>query len=382
MAHIRGDSTIGGKPIVSLDMMNTFVEQIQGVGLKAKINKYENDKLSSLSDADTIGVDKEKNGFWEVNGDQLYNGMYPQGQLANLSNTNSKFQLYAPQKEDNKSALYFRTGKGNSLLNWERVATKTMLETGLNTKVDNSDGHVNNLTVETQFNAYDDVYLGNINLFKTGFFLGSTVGELDSCSIYPSSNNGITLKAGYTEFTVEDAKFKYGNYDIWHSGNLTPNDYLEKKPKILIAGSDVLVLTTTGYWICNNPTGVPSNVTGLVYIDVINYNDNNVLQKIYSSDGNYVYSRTLNNGTWNPWKSLVGTLSYTKDITAANWSQGTDMYEMTVTHNLNSENIISVIVTDSNKMSMFTGFQVISPTVIKVFSATNPAGKIVINAIQ
>ena len=29
MAHLRGDSTIGGKPIVSLDMMNNFVEQIK-----------------------------------------------------------------------------------------------------------------------------------------------------------------------------------------------------------------------------------------------------------------------------------------------------------------------------------------------------------------
>ena len=39
MAQLRGDSKVGGKPIVTLDIMDNFIEQILGTSLDAKINK-------------------------------------------------------------------------------------------------------------------------------------------------------------------------------------------------------------------------------------------------------------------------------------------------------------------------------------------------------
>ena len=41
MAQLRGDSKVGGKPIVTLDIMDNFIEQILGTSLDAKINKKE-----------------------------------------------------------------------------------------------------------------------------------------------------------------------------------------------------------------------------------------------------------------------------------------------------------------------------------------------------
>ena len=93
MAHLRGDSTVGGKPIVTLDVMNTFVEQIQGVGLKAKINKFEEDRITDFNTANTIAKDTDKVGFWQINNGTNNDGKYPYGQLANLSNVNARFQM-------------------------------------------------------------------------------------------------------------------------------------------------------------------------------------------------------------------------------------------------------------------------------------------------
>lgn len=384
MAHLRGDSTVGGKPIVTLDEMNEFVEQIQGVGLKAKLNKYENTTLVSMSNLNQIGNDKENNGIWPVRAvdlESMYN-MYSTGVLTNFCQEQSIFQLYAPVVESSKtsnSALYFRTGSGSSYNGWQQVATKSLLTTELSKKVDATNGKAENLDVGSQLTVYGgDVSLGYINLFKTGFFLGKNVGE---AAIVPTGT-GIWLKAGTSGVEIESNSLKYNNNDIWHSGNLNPNNYISRDSELLTAGADLNNVKTTGYYRCNNSTNSPSKISGWAYIEVIKHSDTYVLQKIYSYDGNYIYSRTLNNNVWTSWKSLMGGLSYKKTITASNWSTGTDMYEMTVTHNLDSEDITSVIVTDENKISMFTGFQVVSSTVIKVFSATNPAGKIVINAIQ
>lgn len=384
MAHLRGDSTVGGKPIVTLDVMNTFVEQIQGVGLKAKINKYEEDKLSSLSDADTIIVDKEMNGFWQVDGTSTYNGMHPQGQLANLSNTIAKFQMYAPVREGSSSALYFRTGEGSTIRPWERVVTNSILTEQLKTKIDSSNGIANNLTINDQLKITNDVFLGELNWFKTGFFLGTTAADSNSSAIYPTESNGIFLQVGNNKgLDIEQSLMLFNGKEVYHEGNFDLNKYVERSPKILIPGYDVGIAKGTGYYVCNNPSNVPDSMTGLVFIEVINYADNfYILQKIYSTNGKYSYYRTFSNNTWTDWVSLVGPLSYVKNITSSNWSKNGDTYEMTITHNLGSENITSVIVTDSDKISMFTGFQIISSTVIKVFSATNPSGKIAINAIQ
>lgn len=379
MAHLRGDSTIGGKPIVSLDMMNNFVEQIQGVGLNAKINKFEDEKITDFNKANEILKDTDKVGFWQINNGANNENKYNYGQLANFSNTNARFQLYAPHKENDSSALYFRTGWNNDIKSWERVISKTMLDSSMSTKFDKTGGTITGpVTVDNSINCEGLVSHGMVNWLK----YGAQIGNNRVAGIYGSGNDGLLLSTENADVIIEDNAFKYKNYNIWHSGNLNPNDYVSRTAELLSASYNLNNLKTTGYYRCNTPSNAPSKITGWAYIEVIRHDDKYVLQKIYSYDGNHTYSRTLNNGTWTTWRPLGGGLSYTQNITAGNWSLNDGVYELTITHNIGSTNLTSVIVTDSNNMSMFTGFQVVSSTVVKVFSSTNPAGKIVINAIQ
>lgn len=372
MAQLRGDSTCGGKPIVTLDVMNTFVEQIQGVGLKAKINKFEDSIINNFNTTDSYIKDKEFNGFYQlenaINNDNKYN----YGLLANLSQKRARFQLYAPNKEGTYSALYFRTGWDNDIKSWERIVTHTTLNTELNKKYDKTGGTISGaVNINSSLSATSSIISNN------GFYIGAN----KSYGLTNSSNNGLKLFSNSTTLTLEDSAFKYKNYDIWHTGNFNPNDYVSKTATLLTASTNLNTITTTGYYRCNTPVNAPSKITGWAYIEVINHSSTYCLQKTYSYDGLHTYSRTLNNNSWTTWRPLGGGLSFTKSITASNWTASNNIYEMTVTHNIGSENITSVIVTDSNKVSMFTGFQVVSSTVIKVFSDTNITGKIVINAI-
>lgn len=376
MAQLRGDSKVGGKPIVTLDIMDNFIEQILGVSLEAKINKREDSPISDFSIANTVIKDVTKNGFYQMNNGANNEGKYGYGQLANLSNNNARFQMYAPHNESDKSALYFRTGWNDDIKNWERVTTKTMLDEGLNLKFDKTGGTVTGpITCQSGINCEGFISYGPVNWFK----YGTQIGIDRVCSISGTSN--LIFTSNNSTMEMKDDTLRYNNSDVWHTGNFNPNDYVSRTATLLTQGTDLNTIKTSGYYRCNLATNRPSKITGWSYIEVIRHDDNYVLQKIYSYDGNHIYSRTLNAGSWTDWKPLGGGLSYSQTVTAGNWSSNDGVYEMTVTHNIGSENITSVIVTDSSKMSMFTGFQVVSPTVIKVFSATNPAGKIVINAI-
>ena len=379
MAQLRGDSKVGGKPIVTLDIMDNFIEQILGTSLDAKINKKEEDIITDFNVANTSIKDSTKNGFHQINNGANNDGKYNYGQLANLSNSSARFQMYAPHKEGNSSALYFRTGWGDDVRPWERVSTKTMLDEGLNKKFDKTGGDITGpVSIDGNLTVHEGI-VGNglINMLK-----GVTrIGYDGESSISSSTDEGLSLSYEQSSLIINEDNIKFNNNNVWHQGNLNPSDYVSRTATLLSQGTDLNTIKDTGYYRCNLAVNRPSKITGWAYIEVIKHDNNYALQKIYSYDGNHTYSRTLNNGTWTTWKPLGGGLSFTKDIVAGNWSLNNDLYEMTVTHNLGSENITSVIVTDSNKISMFTGFQVISSTVIKVFSSTNPAGKIVINAI-
>lgn len=379
MAHLRGDSTVGGKPIVTLDEMNTFVEQIQGVGLKAKINKFEEDVITDFNTTNTIIKNTDKIGFWQVNNGANNDGKYPYGQLSNLSNQRARFQLYAPHQENGYSALYFRSGWDDDVKAWERVVTSTMLNYELNKKFDKTGGTIaGSVTIENGLTCQGLISQGSVNWLK----YGTAIGANRNCGIINSDNGGLKLYTNAASVTIDDNAFKYNNSSVWHSGNLNPDNYIPKTAILLSNSTDLNTVITTGYYRCSTPVNAPSKITGWAYIEVINHSSTYALQKIYSFDGNHTYSRTLNNGAWTAWRPLGGGLSYTQNITAANWSLNDGVYELTITHNIGSSNLTSVIVTDSNNMSMFTGFQIISSTVVKVFSSTNPAGKIVINAIQ
>lgn len=378
MAHLRGDSTVGGKPIVTLDVMNTFVEQIHGVGLKAKINKFEEDKLTDFNAADTIIKNTDKNGFHQINNGTNNNNKYNYGQIASLSNANARFQLYAPHQESGASALYVRTGWDNDIRPWERVTTQSILSTELNKKFDKTGGTISGaVTINNGLNCEGLISHGSVNWLKYGTALGIN----RDCGIINSDNGGLKLYTSSANVTIDNNAFKYNNSSVWHSGNFNPDHYVSKTATLLSDSTNLNTVVNTGYYRCHIPANAPSKITGWAYIEVINHSSTYALQKIYSYDGNHTYSRTLNNGAWTAWRPLGGGLSYTQNITAANWSLNDGVYELTITHNIGSSNLTSVIVTDSDNMSMFTGFKIVSSTVVKVFSSTNAAGKIVINAI-
>ena len=380
MAQLRGDSKCGGKPIVTLDIMDNFIEQILGAGLDTKINKIEEDVITDFNTANTLIKDTTKNGFHQIVNGVNNDGKYKFGQLANLSNAAARFQMYAPHHESDSSALYFRTGWNNDIKNWERVATKNMLDTGLNLKFDKTGGNITgNVSIN---NGSLTVNNGVTSNGSNNIFTGKIKFGASSEGLLSADSNKTMLSFNDANLEITNTLLKFKGNDVWHTGNFNPNDYVSRTATLLTQGTDLNTTKITGYYRCNLATNRPSKITGWAYIEVIRHDDNYVLQKIYSYDGNHTYARTLNNGTWTPWKPLGGGLSYTQNIVEGNWSSSDGIYEMTVTHNIGSENITSVIVTDSNKMSMFTGFQVISSTVIKVFSKTNPAGKIVINAIS
>ena len=255
----------------------------------------------------------------------------------------------------------------------------TGLQDALDKKFDKTGGDITGtVSINGNLTVHEGI-VGNglINMLK-----GVTrIGYDGESSISSSTDEGLSLSYEQSSLIINEDNIKFNNNNVWHQGNLNPSDYVSRTATLLSQGTDLNTIKDTGYYRCNLAVNRPSKITGWAYIEVIKHDNNYALQKIYSYDGNHTYSRTLNNGTWTTWKPLGGGLSFTKDIVAGNWSLNNDLYEMTVTHNLGSENITSVIVTDSNKISMFTGFQVVSSTVIKVFSSTNPAGKIVINAI-
>lgn len=380
MAQLRGDSKVGGKPIVTLDVMDNFVDQILGVSLESKISKCEDTRLNTVNDINALATDESKNGVWPVSSvelEKLY-GMYSSGTLTNFKTPTGNFQLYAPAVEGSKlenSALYFRTGGGEQFYKWKKVAGIDDVTTLVGKKFDKSGGTITGpTTFENSIETEGCISYGLINWFKYGMQLG-----VDRNFAIAGGDN-LTFFSSQAEMEMQKDTLRYNDFSMWHSGNFNPNDYVSRETTLLTQGTDLNTIKTTGYYRCNAAVNRPSKITGWAYIEVVRHDNNYVLQKIYSYDGNHIYSRTLNAGAWTGWKPLGGGLSYSQNITAGNWTVNGDLYEMTVTHNIGSENITSVIVTDSNKISMFTGFQVISSTSIKVFSATNPAGKIVINA--
>lgn len=379
MANLLGGSTIGGKDILSVDVMNQFIYEIQTNELENKMKKYESaSNITNFSTADTYIKNPKQNGLWQVvNGQGMPNNMYNYGQLLSFSNEGARFQLYAPHKNNasNKSELFFRTGWDSDIKSWETICTRNTLDYELNKKFDKTGGDING-----HINASS--HISTNSKFKV---LNST----SSCELaMPSTSQAAFSSASaVTKFTFDKPLYITGelysnNSKVWHAGNFNPSNYQLKQSETLANDTDLNTIKTEGKYRCYKPVNAHSKVANLWnYIEVIKHSDSYVLQKTYSYDGNYAFMRTCNNGTWTAWKSLTGALTHSATLTANSWTESSGVYSATVTHNLGSSTIASVVLTDSNNLSVFSGFEVVSSTVIKVFSSTNAAGKVVITAV-
>ena len=110
---------------------------------------------------------------------------------------------------------------------------------------------------------------------------------------------------------------------------------------------------------------------------------------MYNYEGTLAYWRTKAYGKWQKWQPLGGAMTAMKNITSqSEWTQDTNVnsvtngvYYITVTHGLESLNIVSVTLTNSSNVSMQRGYEIIDANKIKVWCEENPLGKIIINAI-
>lgn len=386
MAKLKGGSTVGGKPIVTLDVMNDFIEQIQGAELESKMKKAEPDILNNFNTADTYIKNKNYNGLW-----QMTNGANPgtlpnSGQLLNFSNSNSRLQMYAPQ---NESSLYIRTGVDDTIHPWLKLATENKLNAELNKKFDKIGGDITgSITVTDNITSYKGIRVmdqdgrrGAFQSFEGNTFLLSGVGIESFDFVQP-------IKASRAIYVTDyaGAVGRSTAYEVWHSGNLNPKDYLPINPTSLVSSQNLNDIKTTGHYITNGNPNMPSLVTGNAYLEVLKMNNTNVLQKVTSKDGSLSYQRVLNENIWSAWKSTKGIMTFSQEYgtgvgAALTWTLVDGVYEATITHNLNSINLTSVLATDANNVSMFTGFQIVNANAIKIFSSDQGIKKIIINAI-
>ena len=128
MANLRGNSLVGGKPIVTIDMLNKFVEDIQAAQKDEMMHKYEREVITSNQVVDAYIKDKSKNGVWLCSNVQDF-PMYNYGTLLNFSTGSSRLQLYAPHKKassdkyHDNAGLFFRTGWDNDIKDWQQAAS-------------------------------------------------------------------------------------------------------------------------------------------------------------------------------------------------------------------------------------------------------------------
>ena len=377
MAKLRGGSTVGGNPIISLDAMNDVIYQLTNIELASKMNKSEQDKMTDFSKTDSYIKDKNKNGFWQVENATNTTGIINNnnGLIANLSNDNARFQLFASNKSNEESTLYFRTGFNDDIKDWRKVVTDTILENSLNSKFDKNGGDITGNVEATDY-------------ISTNSFL-RTKKNNDFLKMYISSNNEANYEASsnVTKHNFNKAVNVNGNITVnnsnavYHTGIFNYEDLLKKNIQSTTQ-TDVSRLLDSGFYCGTFTYNCPVNNSTVCYIEVTTNDDKTrIIQKVYASNGKS-YFRVRNNNTWTQWFTLGGTLSYSREISESSWSEVDGMYEITICHNLNCTNVTSVIVTDSDNISMFTGFKITSSSTIKIYCSSAVDGKIIINMNQ
>ena len=375
MAKLRGGSTVGGRQIASIDMLNDVVYQITNIELALKVNKAESDKIDNFTKADSYIKTKDKNGFWQVQNATNTTGVLNNnnGLLANLSNDNARFQLYASNASNEDSTLYFRTGWDNSIKDWRKVVTDTILQNGLDTKFNKTGGDLSGNIEATNYISTSSY----LRTRKNNDYLRFSINSNNEAYYEVSSN---VTKHNFNKPINAKTSMTVDNNLVYHAG-LFDYNALAKKNAQAAPSTNLNSVINSGVYYGNFSTNSPvANV--LSYVDVSSDDNGDFLiQRLYATNG-LAYFRVRNSGVWSNWFTMGGTLKFSKTIQESNWTSANGMYELSITHNLGSDNITSVVVTDSDNVSMFTGFKIMSTSTLKIYSSTAVSGKVVINANQ
>lgn len=199
MANLRGNSLVGGKPIVTIDMLNKFVEDIQAAQKDEMMHKYEREVITSNQVVDAYIKDKSKNGVWLCSNVQDF-PMYNYGTLLNFSTGSSRLQLYAPHKKassdkyHDNAGLFFRTGWDSDIKDWQQAASVNYV----NDKDNEIKEEINNSLKTEQYLSYEGDEINADNTIESKSedikIYGNTI-----CNLIPnvsSNENNILSQAG------------------------------------------------------------------------------------------------------------------------------------------------------------------------------------------
>lgn len=387
MADLRGGSTVGGRPIATSDMIEKLISQEQIQDWTNKMNKFESAAIATTTELDNVFKDKNKNGIHQLNNVIPSTDIHPFGGVFSANSSNYGFQIYSPEKDTSSttnSAMYFRTRNGDTLRSWERIATYSYVDSRINTRFATTGGTISGATTINALLTINDLTVSNglLTAIKNGNTVNIGSQNANFCHFTNSANIPFHFNR---DVKVAGEIFAGATFDkkVWHEGNLTPGNYLNKST-LLSSGYDLNSLTAEGFYRVENAVNKPSKINRWAYVEMIVHDASYSLQKIYNYEGNLSYMRTKHSGTWNEWVPLGGGMNSIKQVNATtDWTLDStnNLYWILVTHDLKTENIVSVVLTDTAKMSMLTGFEVIDINKTKVWCGENPTGKIVINAI-
>lgn len=388
MADLKKGSTLGGVPIVTVDMINKILDDSGAENIENKVDKFASTVLTSATEVGQLSLDVSKNGFYKYLGSALpvvggSAASFTEGSVLSFTTDNSKglLQLFSPTTSGTtgNSELYY---KNYSNSNWELLVTKTLLNSNLANYLPLAGGTVTGaLTVNGLLKSGSHIESTNGYLKSTAN--GNTVQIGSANTSYCHISNSANIPFHFNKDVRVQGEIYAGtsyNQKVWHAGNFDPTGYIQVSSQ-LANSYDLNTLLAEGSYRVYQAANRPSKITGWGYVEVIRHSDAWILQKIYNFEGTLSYMRTKSNGTWTDWIPMGGGMAFTKTIAATTeWTLSNNMYQMTITHSLGSENILSVVLTDASKYSMNIGFQVVDANKITVFCAENPTGKVVVNA--
>ena len=286
MANLRGNSLVGGKPIVTIDMLNKFVEDIQAAQKDEMMHKYEREVITSNQIINAYIRDKSKNGVWLCSNVQDFS-MYNYGTLLNFSTGSSRLQLYAPHKKassdkyHDNAGLFFRTGWDNDIKDWEQVASVNYT----NDKDNEIKEEINNSLKTEQLLSYTGSNIKATNIFngrtENMIIKGRTLYNIanannyEFCTSLPRENYDLSQGKNFCKLKIN--KYVSNCYYYVSAGKVNFDLLKPNTIYTLIAEATDGIIPTilTGgyqYSLCKNSTPFKNGIATITTNDLSNGN--------------------------------------------------------------------------------------------------------------
>ena len=198
--------------------------------------------------------------------------------------------------------------------------------------------------------------------------------QSEGINISNQLNNTIDINITNGEIYKGDTQ----DYPYWNKKNFDPINKMNAS-KILDAGTDLNTCLTEGFFRIRNAVNKPVGIVkAWVYLEVIAHSSSDILQKVYSFDGNVFYIRAMENGTWGEWATMstnnideiVGRFKKLEKVYKNSWKKedSTEMYYINIHHNFQTEQIIGVQAYTNDGEQCLIAYDKIDENVVKVWS--------------